>query len=200
MNLFCAHTQQNTSFRSFLHSSVQRPQRNAGRQSAEKMRADKAYRRIVDGVNRGHFLQLCCAQQEVEEERARPVGDSPTSLHPSRPVYSARPIYATWLFCSVDGEVVRRVMRLAFAHACPHQMPTRGATATITNVNATACCIVSSPCMTSAVWGRAGTVRTKKCVGLHPSSPPHTTCTIGEENPPHHPTFDFSANARGTSA
>jgi hypothetical protein len=39
----------------------------------------------------------------------------------------------------------------------------------------------------------------KEYVGLHPSSPPHTTCNIGEENPPHHPTFDFSANVRGTS-
>jgi len=102
-------------------------------------------------VNRGYFLQLCCAQQEVEEERGRPFGDSPTSLRPSRPVYSARPIYATWLFCSVDGEAVRRVMRLAFAHTCPHQMPMRGATATTTKAKATAYRIVSSPCVTSAV-------------------------------------------------
>ena len=128
-------------------------------------------------------------------EWARPFGDSPTSLRPSRPVYSARPIYAAWLFYSVDGEAVRRVMRLAFAHTCPYQMPMRGATATITNVNATACRIVSSPCVTSAVWGRVRTVRTKKCVGLHPSSSPHTTCIIVRESPPHHPTFDFSANA-----
>jgi hypothetical protein len=55
-------------------------------------------------------------------------------------------------------------MRLAFAHTCPYQMPMRGATATTTNVNATACCIVISPGVTSAVWGRAGTVRTQKNV------------------------------------
>src|SRR5208283_934069 len=52
-------------------------------------------------------------------------------------------------------------MRLAFAHTCPHQMPMRGATATITNAKATAYCIANSPYVTSAVWGRAGTVRTK---------------------------------------
>jgi len=77
-----------------------------------------------------------------KEQRARQFGDSPAALYPLRQPYAA------WLLCSADWGVARRVMRLAFAHICPHAIPMRGATATITNANATAFRIVRSPCVT----------------------------------------------------
>lgn len=98
------------------------------------------------GANRRGFWQAGVSTGlngvSSKEQRARQFGNSPAALHP------LRQLYAAWLLCSTGGGVGRRIMRLAFAHICPHPIPMRGATAMITNAKATAFRIVRSPSVT----------------------------------------------------
>ena len=122
--------------------------------------------------------------EKRKEQRARQFGDSPAALHP------LRQLYAAWLLCSADWGVARRVMRLAFAHICPHAIPMRGASATITNAKATAFRIVRSPCIT--LGGLVGPSRAGKdqvICGPRPPSLSRAIETINGDCFDRHPTY-----------
>ena len=140
------------------------------------------------GANRRGFWQAGVSTGlngvSSKGQRARQFGNSPAALHP------LRQLYAAWLLCSTGGGVGRRIMRLAFAHICPHPIPMRGATAMITNAKATAFRIVRSPSVT--LGGLVGPSRVGKdqvICGPHPPSLSGVIETINGDCLDRHPTY-----------